>query len=355
MSRSVAIVGTPCEIMAATKVEHFVDSPIEFKIGLFCMENFSYRYFKEFLKEKDIRMDSIAKYRIEKGFAFIFLENGEKYKFPISEVKTVVRKNCNVCVELTSENSDLSVGSIASQKGWSTLIIRSEKANKVVMDAIKEGYLAAKELTHSQFNLLKKIAARKTKTSYENILGREFLARPVLYQRNIGENELKSQFSTAQFIDLRTSVIDVGACVLCGACEYVCPDDLITIDGTKPAKRGKCPKDCHKCFTVCPRTYIPQEFRNDNKKPLGDYLKILTVKSLKNYDGQDGAVVTTILDYLIANKIVTDAVVVDKDKNNPWKPVAKLTNDVDEIVTSSGTKYSVCPVFKALNDVKEEI
>ena len=64
-------------------------------------------------------------------------------------------------------------------------------------------------------------------------------------------------------------------------------------------------------------------------------------------------VVTTILDYLISYKIVSHALVIDKKDNLPWKPVAKLTNDIDAIVRASGTKYSVCPVFKALKPLEE--
>ena len=37
-----------------------------------------------------------------------------------------------------------------------------------------------------------------------------------------------------------------------------------------------------------------------------------------------------------------------------WKPYAKLTNAIDEVVKSGGTKYSVCPVFKPLGVLKEK-
>ena len=47
----IAMVGTPCEIMAASKLQHYTDSPIEVKLGLFCMENFSYKYFINLLKD----------------------------------------------------------------------------------------------------------------------------------------------------------------------------------------------------------------------------------------------------------------------------------------------------------------
>ena len=156
-------------------------------------------------------------------------------------------------------------------------------------------------------------------------------------------------------MDLKSNVIDVGACVLCGACEYACPYDLITIDDTKPIMRSECHEDCHTCFTVCPRTFIPEDLRNDNSKPIGDYIKVLSVKSLKHTQGQDGSIVTTLIDYLLNNDIVTEALIVDKEDHLAWKPYAKLTNAIDEVVKSGGTKYSVCPVFKPLRDIKEEV
>ena len=141
----IAMVATPCGIMAASKIQHYTDSPIYFKIGLFCMENFSYLYFTKLLKELDLTMDDIEKFRIEKGYAFFNLKNGDQVKISLSKAKTVVRKNCNVCVELTSETSDISVGSIGSENGWSTVIVRTDKGEKIIKDAIKHKYIKAKE------------------------------------------------------------------------------------------------------------------------------------------------------------------------------------------------------------------
>lgn len=352
----IAMVGTPCEIMAASKIQHYTDSPIDFKIGLFCMENFSYSYFTEMLKEYDITMDEIEKFRIEKGYAFLKLKNGNQIKIPLSQAKTVVRKNCNICVELTSETSDISVGSIGSETGWSTIIIRTDKGEKVIEDAIKQKYLKAKELTPSQLKLLERIASDKANRNDENIKERELKARPVLYQRDKTDESIMEEITESNFDDLRANVINVGACVLCGACEYVCPEELIIIKNAKPRKKRKaCPKDCHMCFAVCPRTFVPVDLRNDLSKIIGDYKKILTVKSLNHNKGQDGVVVTTILDYLISNNVVSEALIVDKKEDLAWKPYAKLTKDIDEIVKASGTKYSVCPVFKPLKQLKKDV
>ena len=349
----IAMVGTPCEIMAASKLQHYTDSPIDVKLGLFCMENFSYKYFENLLEEYDLKMDDIEKFQIEKGYIFLLLKTKETVKIPLSVAKRVIRKNCSICVELTSETSDISIGSIGSEEGWSTLIIRTEKGEEIVNGALEQKFIEAKELNETQFELLNRIAETKISKNMEEIEKREFLARPVLYQRNKSDDEIAKEISESQFLDLKSNVIDVGACVLCGACEYACPDNLITIDDTKPIMRGECLEDCHLCFAVCPRTFIPENLRNDNTKVIGDYIKVLTVKSIKHSQGQDGSIVTTLLDYLLANGIITEAVIVDKEDHLAWKPYAKLTNAIDDIIKSGGTKYSVCPVFKPLKNIKE--
>ena len=322
----IAMVGTPCEIMAASKLQHYTDSPIDVKLGLFCMENFSYKYFENLLEEYDLKMDDIEKFQIDKGFVFLLLKTKETVKIPLSVAKRIIRKNCNICVELTSETSDISVGSIGSDDGWSTVIIRTEKGEEIVNGAIEQKFIEAKDLTEFQFNLLNKLAGNKISKNLEHIENKEFLARPVLYQRQKSDDSINNEISESNFLDLKSNIIDIGACVLCGACEYVCPDNLITIDDTKPIMKGECPQDCHACFAVCPRTFTPQNLRNDN-----------------------------LLDYLLTNEIVTEALIVDKKDDLAWKPYAKITREIDEIVKSGGTKYSVCPVFKPLRDIKEGV
>ena len=353
--KRIAMVGTPCEIMAASKLQHYTDSPIDVKLGLFCMENFSYKYFENLLEEYDLKMDDIEKFQIDKGFVFLLLKNRETVKIPLSVAKRIIRKNCNICVELTSETSDISIGSIGSDDGWSTLIIRTKKGEEIVNGALEQKFIEAKELSEIQFNLLNKIAQTKINKNIEEIEKREFLARPVLYQRDKSDDSIANEISVSDFSDLKSNVIDIGACVLCGACEYVCSDNLITIDDTKPIMKGECPPDCHACFAVCPRTFTPEDLRNDNSKAIGEFIKVLSVKSLKHSQGQDGSIVTTLLDYLLSNDIVTDALVVDKKDYLAWKPYAKLTRDIDEVIKSGGTKYSVCPVFKPLKNMNEEV
>lgn len=353
--KSVALVGTPCHIIAAEKMEHYPnilgDSPVDFKLGLFCMENFSHSYLKEFLSQNNIDMSDVKEFRVEKGHFWAYLKNGDIFKVPLSKAKTCMRKNCQVCMDYTSELADLSVGSVGSAPGWSTIIARTEKGLKTLQKAESKGYIETKGIEESGVILLEKLASKKKKENLEEIRKRESVARPVLYRRYINDAEFIDEVSSCQFADLKADVIDVGSCVLCGACYYVCPENIISIEDRKPQLKGKCPPECNLCYVACPRTYLSQEVltRDLDHKALGDYLKIVSARA-SGIKGQDGGVVTAILNYLLDENITEQVVVVDKMDDNPWKPEAILTNNVDDVKKAAGTKYSACPVFKVLED-----
>ena len=66
-----------------------------------------------------------------------------------------------------------------------------------------------------------------------------------------------------------------------------------------------------------------------------------------------GVVGASIFNKLVLNDYNT--IIVDKEDYLAWKPYAKITSDIDEVIKSGGTKYSVCPVFKPLNNIGEEV
>ncbi|KZX15841.1 Coenzyme F420 hydrogenase/dehydrogenase, beta subunit C-terminal domain [Methanobrevibacter filiformis] len=352
-NKKTAMVGTPCQILAATKINTYDDitggSPIDLKIGLFCMENFSYTYLKMFLEEKNIDLKDIKEFRIENNMFKVFLNNGEEVNYRLAEIHSFQRKNCDICTDYTADVADISVGSVGSPKGSSTLIIRTEKGKKIVEDAIKEGYITTKSITEKGEELLERIANKKIKGNLENITLREESAHPVLYKREVNEEEFVNLSEECQFDNLKADVIKEGACVLCGACEFVCPINIVHIEERKPFKKGECEENCHACYFACPRTFVSDEILPNSldKKPLGEYLSIYVANS--NVEGQDGGVVTSLLLYLLDKKIVDDVFVVGEDENNPWKPIPKLTNSVEEVREAGGTKYSTVPIgFKAL-------
>lgn len=356
----VALVGTPCHIIAMEKMKHYPDilgdSPVDLTMGLFCMENFSHSYLKEFLKEHDIEISDVEEFRVEKGQFWAYLNNGDVFKVPLSKAKACMRKNCEICMDYTSELADLSIGSVGSPEGWSTIIARSEKGLEVIQNAEKEGYIETKQIEPSGISLIEKLARKKKRENKEEIKKRESVARPVLYRRYITDEEFAEEVASCQFEDLKADVIDVGACVLCGACYSVCPENILAIEDRKPQLKGNCPPECNLCYISCPRTYLSQDIldRDLDNKPLGDFLRIVSAQA-SNIKGQDGGVATAILKYLLEENVEDKVVVVDKKEDTPWKPEAKITSNIEDVVKAAGTKYSACPVFKTFKDDETEV
>lgn len=349
------MVGTPCQILAATKINRYKEqtggSPIDVKIGLFCMENFSYSYLEKYLKQQGIELYEVKEFRIEKGKFIAYLIDGNVFQIPIAETEPFTRKNCHICTDYTSDVSDISVGSVGSEKGYSTVIVRSKKGKEILDDAMNKGYVEVEEISQKGINLLEKISNQKISKNTKNYKKREAIARPVLSKRSVTEEEFIKESSLCQFENLQNDVISVGSCVLCGACEYVCPIDSIQINHRKPVAKKECETDCHACYFACPRTFVSNEIYSQDidEKPLGNYMNIYSVKA-DSIIGQDGGVVSAILVYLLENNIVDEVSIVGEDKDAPWRPQSKLTSSVQDVITAAGTKYSTTPIgFKALD------
>ncbi len=354
----IAMVGTPCQAIAATKINKYSDktggSPITVKIGLFCTENFSYAYLKEFLAENDIDMNEVKEFRIDKGQFKAKLIYGDEFSTPIIKTRPFTRKNCNICTDFTANNSDISVGSVGSEDGWSTVIVRNETGKKIIDDCIENGYLKSKPLSEKGLKLLTRLSNKKIKDNSKIVEERESVGRQVLSQRVIDDEEFEKEADLCQFNNLEADVISVGGCVLCGACEYVCPEDIVEINDRKPQKYGKCREDCHACYYACPRTYLSDTVvpLDMDEKPLGNYIDIMSVTA-ESIEGQDGGAVTSILVYLLENKLVDEVFLVGQDEDQAWKPKSFVTGRIQDVVAASGTKYSTVPVgFKALKNRK---
>ena len=357
-NKKTAMVGTPCQILAATKINRYEEktggSPIDVKIGLFCMENFSYQYLKRYLKSRDIELFEVKEFRIEKGQFVAYLIDGNVFKIPIAETEPFTRKNCHICTDYTSDVSDISVGSVGSPKYHSTVIVRSQKGKQIIDACIAKGYIEAEAISRKGQDLLEKIANQKISKNTRIYKKREAIGRPVLSKRQISEEEFYDECGKCQFDNLQNDVISVGSCVLCSACEYVCPIGAVQINNRKPVSVKECEEDCHACYFACPRTFISDAIYPEgiDEQPLGEYLEIYSVKA-DSIMGQDGGVVSAILVYLLENNIVDEVSVVGEDKDAPWRPESYLTSKIQDVIKAAGTKYSTTTIgFKALTNKK---
>ena len=128
--KKVALVGVPCQVHAAHLFRENFDR-IELIIGLICMESFSEEImFSEVIpKVMGVDIRDAVKMNFHKG-KFIVNTTKETKEVPIKDVASMARKGCHHCQDYTSYYADISVGSVGSDDGWSTIFVRTETGEK---------------------------------------------------------------------------------------------------------------------------------------------------------------------------------------------------------------------------------
>lgn len=157
----VALVGVPCQVHGAHLFrENF--NRIELIIGLICMESFSEEImFSEIIpKIMGIDIRDVIKMNFHKG-KFIVETTKEIKEVPIKDVAPMARKGCHFCCDYTSYFADISVGSVGSDDGWSTIFVRTEKGEQCLKKVSDIEY-SDKPIS---LDIVKKLASMKHKNN----------------------------------------------------------------------------------------------------------------------------------------------------------------------------------------------
>jgi len=173
-NHAIAFVGTPCNIDAINKMQNSPYGMILYnlraqviKIGLFCMDSFSPETLYGFFDREGIDLASVAKMRISSGKFNLYDEQGELLKdYKVSVLNKYKSSSCNFCVDLTSENADISVGSVGSPEGYNTVLCRTPLGQLLVEDAAAAGYLEIRPMTHEELDPVLKLARMKKVSQY---------------------------------------------------------------------------------------------------------------------------------------------------------------------------------------------
>lgn len=173
--RHVALVGTPCQVEAARKMQYYpqqsgLSDEISFTFGLFCMESFyPDKLIDEYLAEKaGVDIDDIGKFMISRGrFIIKSKEDAELVNVPLKEVKSLARNACHICKDFSAELSDVSVGSVGAPEGWSSVLIRSDVGQRVFKEACEKGYIEFKPI--KRIKSITKLASSKKNSAVETL------------------------------------------------------------------------------------------------------------------------------------------------------------------------------------------
>ncbi len=145
--KKLAVVGLPCQAQFLWQMRSFplletdIVSKIYLVISLFCLGTFATEAFVDLLRLKyGLDPGKIASISLVKNYIKVIYGEEEK-KIPLQEVLPYVQTGCLVCPDYTGIFSDISAGIAESHPGYTVLIIRDEKAKKLVLEAKEKGYL----------------------------------------------------------------------------------------------------------------------------------------------------------------------------------------------------------------------
>ena len=190
--QKMAVVGVPCQILALGKMRI---NPLEDKnpieklslvIGLFCTWAFSYKELTSFLK-KDFPLKKIGKMDIPPPPANLFqfrLPEGD-HSISLDIIRNFIRPTCSVCLDMTAEFSDLSVGAVEGIPGWNTIIVRTGKGQELLEQAFRAKAIEVAEIPRANFQHLKEASLLKKKRALENIVKRTGSKEDWLYLKRV--------------------------------------------------------------------------------------------------------------------------------------------------------------------------
>jgi coenzyme F420-reducing hydrogenase beta subunit len=139
--KRIAIVCTPCEAKAARKIQQSIKNECEITvIGLFCFEAFNKTKLKEEVCTRlGIDLDKVEKTQIRQG-KFTAFTLGKEYNCKVNDLDCAAEKACLYCDDFTSRFADVSVGSVGSKPGFSSVVVRSKVGVELVknLDVVKE-------------------------------------------------------------------------------------------------------------------------------------------------------------------------------------------------------------------------
>jgi coenzyme F420-reducing hydrogenase beta subunit len=184
--RSIAFVGTPCNIDAVDKMtsspagmlKYFMRAHI-LKIGLFCMDSFAPEALYPFFEKDGIDLAKVVKMDINKGKFHIFYDHdGEPVKsYTIKQLDKFKSSSCNFCTDLTAENADISIGSVGSGAKKNTAFARTGIGTEIIEDAAKKGYLEIEPYNAINLNAVLFLAKLKKVSKYNIQKRKVFIVR----------------------------------------------------------------------------------------------------------------------------------------------------------------------------------
>jgi coenzyme F420 hydrogenase subunit beta len=133
----IAVVGTPCEIEGIKAMQArpwtWGTSQVEaitLTIALLCTKSFNYEklMLEEIRDKRSVDLDTVGRVDIIRGKLIVQDLEGETiFEEPIRDFHGAALKGCDECADFMGHAADISVGSVGSADGYSSVLVRSEE------------------------------------------------------------------------------------------------------------------------------------------------------------------------------------------------------------------------------------
>jgi len=181
-AKSLAIVAVSCQIQALRNLEYGLLYPNGFSpysdmkiyaIGLFCSGIFQHDQLMEKLGVEPASID-----RMDVSGGVFNVEGKESKGVPLKEVKNALLPSCPLCLDYTSKLADISLGSVGSSDGWTTVIERTPKGFGLLKNAMDYGLVEANSEVNEE--ALRRTVEKRLTRIKRNIKNRGENLPPVL-------------------------------------------------------------------------------------------------------------------------------------------------------------------------------
>ena len=170
----IGVVGLPCQVLALARMKTSklekrtpIDR-VDLVIGLFCTWAFDYKPFMAFLHK---RLDGrpVKKLHITPPPERILevISRGELYRIPVDDIRPYIRASCRVCLDMTAELSDISVGTVEGKEGWNTVVARTAMGQDLLRRAKNRGVIETRPLPRGHLNHLKEASLLKKRRALD--------------------------------------------------------------------------------------------------------------------------------------------------------------------------------------------
>jgi coenzyme F420 hydrogenase subunit beta len=143
-------------------------------VGLFCFEAFDYDKLKVAVQNQmGVDLDKVEKTQIHKG-KFMATVEGKDYAVAVKDLAAAQEHGCNFCDDFSNKYADVSVGSVGSPEGYSTVIVRSDIGKTL----LENTQLTTAEVNKDEIVKLATLKFNRAKKNFAKIIQPEMPVQP---------------------------------------------------------------------------------------------------------------------------------------------------------------------------------